>query len=181
MAAKGIMHTGEIALTPEPGPTPQEIAILKAVVDEGAKAGVQINVHAVSTPALVAGIDAGARRGVEEKWADRAYSGFVRAASKVLPLAKVIDSSPYDRTMRKFHNYMKDTPQFQRDTEGQLQMIFKPFSSWMVLTDAVSHACISGQHAFVDTLLVPLANCRLPHFAPYEILRASAPFAAAEQ
>ena len=62
MAAKGIMHTGEIALTPEPGPTPQEIAILKAVVDEGAKAGVQINVHAVSTAALVAGIDAGVRR-----------------------------------------------------------------------------------------------------------------------
>ena len=131
--------------------------------------------------AKLAGIDAEARGGVEEKWVDRAYSGFVRAASKVLPLASVIDSSPYDRTMRKFHNYMKDTPRFQRDTEGQVQMIFKPYSSWMVLTDAVSHACISGQHAFVDTFLVPLANCRLRQLAPYEILKASAPFAAAER
>jgi imidazolonepropionase-like amidohydrolase len=62
MAAKGIKHTGEIALTPEPGPSPQEIEVLKAVVDEAAKAGVQVNVHAVSTPAMVAAIDAGVRR-----------------------------------------------------------------------------------------------------------------------
>ena len=40
----------------------------------------------------------------------------------------------------------------------------------MVLTDSVSHACIRGQHALVDTFLVPLANCRLPAEAPYRIL-----------
>ena len=62
MAAKGIKHTGEIALTPLPGPTPEEIAVLKAVVDEAAKAGVQVNVHAVSTPAMVAAVEAGVRR-----------------------------------------------------------------------------------------------------------------------
>jgi imidazolonepropionase-like amidohydrolase len=62
MAAKGIRHTGEIALTPLPGPTAEEIAVIRAVVDEGAKAGVQINVHAVSTPAMVAAVEAGVRR-----------------------------------------------------------------------------------------------------------------------
>lgn len=62
MAAKGIKHTGEIALTPLPGPTAEEIAVLKAIVDEAAKAGVQVNVHAVSTPAMVAAVDAGVRR-----------------------------------------------------------------------------------------------------------------------
>ena len=62
MAGKGIKHTGEIALTPLPGPTAEEIAVLKATVDEAAKAGVQVNVHAVSTPAMVAAIDAGVRR-----------------------------------------------------------------------------------------------------------------------
>ena len=62
MAAKGIRHTGEISLTPLPGPTTAEIEVIKAVVDEGAKAGVQINVHAVSTPAMVAAVDAGVRR-----------------------------------------------------------------------------------------------------------------------
>ena len=62
MAAKGIKHTGEISLTPLPGPTAEELAVIRAVVDEGAKAGVQINVHAVSTPAMVAAVDAGVRR-----------------------------------------------------------------------------------------------------------------------
>ena len=62
MAAKGIRHTGEIALTPIPGPTAAEIEVLQATLDEAAKAGVQVNVHAVSTPAMVAAVDAGVRR-----------------------------------------------------------------------------------------------------------------------
>jgi imidazolonepropionase-like amidohydrolase len=62
MAAKGIKHTGEIGLTPEPAPPQAEIEVLKSIVDEAAKAGVQVNVHAVSTPAMVAAIDAGVRR-----------------------------------------------------------------------------------------------------------------------
>lgn len=61
MAAKGIRHTGEIGLNPE-GPPPAEIEVLKATLDEASKAGVQVNVHAVSTAAMVAAIDAGVRR-----------------------------------------------------------------------------------------------------------------------
>jgi imidazolonepropionase-like amidohydrolase len=60
MAARGIRHTA-IGLTPEPGPTAAEIDVLKATVDEAAKAGVQVNVHAV-LPAMIAAIDAGVRR-----------------------------------------------------------------------------------------------------------------------
>jgi imidazolonepropionase-like amidohydrolase len=59
MAAMGIKFTGEIALTPIPGPSPQELEILRAVVDEGKKAGVMIQVHAVSSPAMVAAVEAG--------------------------------------------------------------------------------------------------------------------------
>jgi imidazolonepropionase-like amidohydrolase len=62
LAAKGIKHTGEIGLTPEPAPPQAEIEVLKAIVDEAAKVGVQVNVHAVSTPAMVAAVDAGVRR-----------------------------------------------------------------------------------------------------------------------
>src|SRR5262245_37741447 len=62
LAAKGVKHTGEIALTPEPGPPQAEIEVLKAIVDEAKKAGVQVNVHAVSTPAMVAAVDAGVTR-----------------------------------------------------------------------------------------------------------------------
>jgi len=62
MAAKGIRHTAEIGLTPEPAPPQAEIEVLKAIVDEAKKAGVQVNVHAVSTPAMVAAVDAGVTR-----------------------------------------------------------------------------------------------------------------------
>ena len=59
LAAQGIHFTGEIAVTPEPGATPHELAVLKAAVEEGKKDGVEILVHAVSTPAMVAVSEAG--------------------------------------------------------------------------------------------------------------------------
>jgi imidazolonepropionase-like amidohydrolase len=59
MAAMGIRFTGEILLTPVPGPTAQEIEVLRAIVDEGKKAGVNVQVHAVSSSAMVAAVDAG--------------------------------------------------------------------------------------------------------------------------
>src|SRR6187399_2460022 len=59
MAAMGVKFTGEIALTPVPGPTEQEMDVLRAVVDEGKKAGVMVQVHAVSTPAMMAAVSAG--------------------------------------------------------------------------------------------------------------------------
>ena len=59
MASLGIKFTGEIALTPVPGPTEREIEILKAVVDEAKKVGVMVQVHAVSSKAMVAAVDAG--------------------------------------------------------------------------------------------------------------------------
>ena len=59
MAAMGIKWTGEIALTPVPGPSAKEIETLKAILDEGKKVGVKVQVHAVSSPAMVAAVDAG--------------------------------------------------------------------------------------------------------------------------
>ncbi|MDA1063392.1 MAG: Kdo hydroxylase family protein [Proteobacteria bacterium] len=91
-----------------------------------------------------------------------------------LPMAPMLDSSPYDRVMRKFHNYMKDTPEFQQITAGHQTFRFQPFSAWMVLTDMVSHASVSGQHALVYTGLLKLEDCRLPELAPFNILRAAA-------
>jgi imidazolonepropionase-like amidohydrolase len=61
MAEMGIKFTGEIALTPEPGPTDQEMEVLRAIVDEGKKDGVNVQVHAVSSRAMVAAVDAGVR------------------------------------------------------------------------------------------------------------------------
>ncbi len=85
-------------------------------------------------------------------------------------IANVLDSSPYDRAMRRFHNYMKDDPAFRDSQDGYREFRFGPRSAWMVLTDSVSHACLSGQHALVSTFLVPLQNCRLPEMAPINVL-----------
>lgn len=61
MAAMGVKFTGEIVLRPIPGPTAKEIENLRAVLDEGKKAGVMIQVHAVSSAAMVAAVDAGVK------------------------------------------------------------------------------------------------------------------------
>jgi imidazolonepropionase-like amidohydrolase len=59
MAAMGIKFTGEISVTPKPGPTAHEIEVLKAIVDESKKVGVLVQVHAVSPQAMMAAVDAG--------------------------------------------------------------------------------------------------------------------------
>ena len=118
-------------------------------------------------PAAEAGVPTGALEpAVPERALNRALDIFGRA----FPMARVVDTSPYDRRMRRFHNWMKDTKAFQAPPHQRFS--FAPFSAWMVLTDGVSHACVSGQHALVDTFLIPLANCRLP--APFHLLAGAA-------
>jgi hypothetical protein len=119
------------------------------------------------------------KRSLSPGLAERAWSGLLQAGAGALPPLRMIDTSPYDRLMRQFHNFMKDTPAFQTSTEGREEFVFKPFSAWMVLTDAVSHACVSGQHALVDTFLIPLANCRELDQTPLHILAGTAAIPAA--
>lgn len=111
---------------------------------------------------------------VRKRFRDHCYSGFISAVSKAYPLAKVIDSSPYDRAMRRIHNYMKETQDFRDDPSDYRELRFPPFSAWMVFTDSVSHSVISGQYALVTTILVPLQNCRQPELAPYYVLQSAA-------
>jgi hypothetical protein len=110
---------------------------------------------------------------------DALYSGFVAAMSKVYPLFKVVDSSPYDRAMRRIHNYMKENPAFRDDPTGFKEIRFPPMSAWMVFTDGISHSVLRGQHAFVTTVLVPLENCRRPELSPFRILASASASAAA--
>ena len=106
---------------------------------------------------------------------DHLWSGLVHGLSRAgMPTIKVLDSSPFDREMRRFHNYMKDTPAFQEQAEGHQEFRFPPFSAWMVFTDTVSHACLSGQYAFIHTSIVRLEKCRLPQIAPINLLRGAA-------
>jgi hypothetical protein len=105
---------------------------------------------------------------------DRLYSGAIGALSRIYPLFQVIDSSPYDRSMRRIHNYMKENPAFRDSRDGYQEIHFPPLSAWMVFTDGISHSVLSGQHALVTTVLIPLANARTPDLAPYNVLARSA-------
>jgi imidazolonepropionase-like amidohydrolase len=59
LAALGVKFVGEQALTPKPGPTAKELENLRAAVDESKKAGVWIQIHAVSPQSMMAAVDAG--------------------------------------------------------------------------------------------------------------------------
>jgi hypothetical protein len=105
---------------------------------------------------------------------DRLYSGFIGTLGKLYPLFRVIDSSPYDRSMRRIHNFMKENPSFRDNPAGYQEIHFPPLSAWMVFTDGISHSVLTGQHALVTTVLIPLANCRQPELSPYRVLARSA-------
>jgi hypothetical protein len=111
---------------------------------------------------------------IEKGAGDRVVSALVTALAKLNPLATVLDTSPYDRAMRRLHNYMKDDPGFRADQEGYCEIRFPPLSAWMVFTDGVSHASLEGQFALVTTLIVRRARMRWPERAPFNTLRARA-------
>jgi len=55
----GIKFIGEMALTPKPGPTAKEMVNLRAILDESKKAGIWVQIHAVSPQAMMAAVEAG--------------------------------------------------------------------------------------------------------------------------
>src|SRR5215831_3305440 len=59
LAGLGIKFIGEMSLTPKPGPTAKEMENLKAILDESKKAGIWVQIHAVSPQAMMAAVDAG--------------------------------------------------------------------------------------------------------------------------
>lgn len=103
---------------------------------------------------------------------DRILSAVVRGLSHVNPLARVLDTSPYDRAMRRLHNYMKDDEGFKQDPRGYQEVRFPPYSSWMVFADSVSHACVSGQFASITTFIVRREQMRHPECSPFNVLMA---------
>jgi imidazolonepropionase-like amidohydrolase len=108
MKAAGIDYTGEISLTPVPGPSAEELATLRAVLDEGKKVGVNVQVHAVSSPAMNAAVEMGIPLLVHlpnKDWVSKADAEKLAAAgTKILMTigfgAPVIDVFAKDNTPR---------------------------------------------------------------------------------
>ena len=81
----------------------------------------------------------------------------------------VTDRSPYDKFMLRFHDYLKESEEFQRDCPKN-KVEFLPGSTWMVFTDMVSHAVLSGKFALEQTFIVSKDVMVRPEFAPFRIL-----------
>jgi hypothetical protein len=77
--------------------------------------------------------------------------------------------SPYDDWMLRFHHFLKANQEFQERC-SQRQWEFPPQSTWLVFTDMVSHAVLSGQFALEQTFIVSKSALVLPEKAPVRVL-----------
>jgi hypothetical protein len=75
----------------------------------------------------------------------------------------------YDHCMLQMHNLMKGDARYQK-TVPQEEIAFPPGSSWIVYTDQVSHAAMSGQHLFEQTFHLPVAALKDESTNPLRVL-----------
>jgi hypothetical protein len=78
--------------------------------------------------------------------------------------------SPYDDFMMRFHNFLKENASFQAECRKEY-LEFPPGSSWMVYTDMVPHAVLSGQFALEQTFLVEHGAMVSPELSPLSVLQ----------
>jgi hypothetical protein len=77
--------------------------------------------------------------------------------------------TPYDMFMLRFHDYLKENAAFQANCP-KIRMEFPPLATWVVFTDSVAHAALSGQYAVEQTFLIPPKALVAPEAAPFRIL-----------
>lgn len=120
---------------------------------------------------------------IAEKFADDAgLRKFAAGASspgsvlvrKFAPVFKAVgikgmDRSAYDKFMLRFHDYLKESNDYQQKWT-KYRMEFPPGSCWMVYTDQVPHAVLSGQYAMEQTYIIPLKAMVAPELSPARVL-----------
>ena len=109
--------------------------------------------------AQAAGLEAAA----QGSWTNRA-SGLLRSVG--VPLK---DRSAYDRFMLRFHDWLKANEDYQKNCP-KYRFDFPPGSAWMVFTDVVPHAVLSGRYALEQTIMVRKQNLLSTEDAPIRIL-----------
>ena len=92
-------------------------------------------------------------------------------SSAVLKLLGITKSqrTEYDYIMHRLHDYMKADDQYQKEVE-QIEFEFPAGSTWLALTDQVSHAAMRGQYQLEQTFLVPVALLRHEAGSPLRVL-----------
>jgi hypothetical protein len=106
-----------------------------------------------------AGLDRFAASGSTTRWA-----AIPRAFGAPIP-----DRSAYDRFMLRFHDYLKENAIYQTDSP-KTRLEFPPMATWLVYTDGVPHAVLSGQHALEQTFIISRAGLVKPEISPIGVL-----------
>lgn len=96
------------------------------------------------------------------------YSAFKAKLLKLFRITKFYRTA-YDHYMLALHDAMKADMEYQRYAKQQ-EIHFPPGSVWIVFTDCVSHAAMSGQYVLEQTFYLPYAVMLNPKLAPQTIL-----------
>ncbi len=75
----------------------------------------------------------------------------------------------YDHYMLQIHDQMKADLAYQKSAR-QTELRFPPGSSWIVQTDHVSHAAMSGQYMLEQTFYLPVEAMQDPRLSPLRVL-----------
>ncbi len=93
------------------------------------------------------------------------------AYAKLLHALKINRSmiTNYDHKMLQLHDGMKSSDEYQLQVTKH-RVEFAPYSSWIVFTDYVSHAALSGQFVLEQTFYIPVSAMRNPDLSPIKQL-----------
>ncbi|VEB35064.1 Protein of uncharacterised function (DUF2843) [Legionella sainthelensi] len=94
-------------------------------------------------------------------------ASYSKLKAKVLKFVKATKTlrSPYDHYMLHLHDTMKLDDLYQAKVQ-KIQVDFPAQSTWIVFTDHVSHAALSGQYLLEQTFYLPVDKMANPDFSP---------------
>jgi hypothetical protein len=91
-------------------------------------------------------------------------AGLLRA----LRITKTLRSE-YDHIMLRIHDRMKADASYQANA-ASTRLSLPPGATWLVYTDCVSHAALSGQFMMEQTFVLPVAGMLDPNRSPLRVL-----------
>jgi hypothetical protein len=92
------------------------------------------------------------------------YSKIKAQILKLIKSTKTLRSA-YDHYMLHLHDQMKLDDEYQEQVE-KIRVDFPAQSTWIVFTDQVSHAALSGQHLLEQTFYLPVGKMGNPDLSP---------------
>ncbi|HEY3927150.1 MAG TPA: Kdo hydroxylase family protein [Candidatus Koribacter sp.] len=77
--------------------------------------------------------------------------------------------SRYDRFMLHFHDWLKESSDFQQNSP-KVRTDISPGCTWLVYTDGVPHAVLSGQYVLEQTFIIPQRALVAADVSPLQVL-----------